>query len=108
MNTRISSKGLYKYYLNKTADTIFKRSILFDNLLNIKPSRYYTKPIISFKIPYPYIDFDYESDRKGLFIGWYEINIGKQKVKNENYKEELKKYKDKKNTVYFVKENNIV
>lgn len=102
--TNLMNEAL-KYYEQAMVDSMNK-SIYFDSWLNIKPLKYYVKPIISFKIPYPYIDLDYESDRKGLFIGWYEVNIGKRKFKNENYKEEMKKYRENKKTVYFVKDSN--
>ena len=83
---------------------IMNKSLFADMI--IKPTKYYIKPIISFKIPYPYIDTDYESDRTGIFLGWYEVNIGKRKIKNENYKEQIKKWKEQNKTVYFIRESN--
>lgn len=93
------------YYQDKMIDAMNK-SIYFDSWLGVKPLKYYIKPIISFKIPYPYIDLDSESDRRGLFIGWHSIEIGKRKIKNEKYKEQMKKYKESKNSVFFVKYSN--
>lgn len=79
---------------------------IYGDLVKIKPSKYFSIPIISFKIPYIYFDeeiYDEMGDggRKGLFFEWKKIEIGKKKVLNVNYKEQLKEYK--KRNIDFIK-----
>lgn len=86
-----------KYYGER-----LKRVLITPNVFNIKPVKYYYKPRLIVKIPYLYIDKDWDTGKRGLFLGIHEIEIGKRKIKNENYKKQLKEWKKENNTVYFV------
>jgi len=63
-----------------------------------KPKKYFVDPLFVIKIPYLYLDQVYEDgdpSRKGLFFGWHEIEIGKRKVLNPDYKVQLQKYQER-------------
>lgn len=79
---------------------------LFTSLLMFeKPKRYYTVPRFVIRIPYLRLDREYDSEweegRKGLFLEWMEIPIGKKKELNTNYKEEMKRWKETPKTIKF-------
>ncbi len=87
-----------QYYSNAMVESMNK-SLFADGF--IKPVKFWNEPIFTIKIPYPYIDTEYDSEygegRKGLFIGIWEINIGNKKIVNNNYKEEYKRWKKQSN-----------
>jgi hypothetical protein len=72
-----------------------------------KPVKFWYRPRFTIKIPYLYIDGEFDGDRKGLFFGWYPIRIGKRKVINENYRKEMEKYRKQKGLIYFVREGDM-
>jgi hypothetical protein len=98
--------SLANLFADKISDSIYAdNSFLFG-----KPVKFWYKPILIIRVPYFYIDRENNEDgdgRKGLFFGWYPIEIGKRKVINENYKKEMDKYKKEKGLVYFVREGDM-
>jgi hypothetical protein len=97
------SEATTKYFSEQITKNVL--GVLDGSFLWEKPHKYWYKPILLIRLPYPYIQMT-EDGIRGLFIGWYEINIGKRKIINTNYKEEFKKWKDSQHTVYFINRNN--
>lgn len=95
--------SLLDYYASATAKVLadsmnyqmFEKSFLIS-----KPKKYWYEPRFTVNIPYPYLDQEYDGERTGLFIGWKEINIGKRKVVNKTYKEEMKLWKKPKTMTF--------
>lgn len=86
---------------------MMNKSLFVDKFLNKKPVKYYFRPLFTLKIPYLYIDMDYENDRKGLFLGFKEIEVGKIRYENKDYKKEKKEWKNKKGLVYFFNKDDL-
>ena len=91
--------NLSQTYMNEMNRQLFAAPFIFE-----KPKRYYTVPRFVIRIPYLKLDTEYDEygeGRKGLFLEWLEIPIGKKKELNTNYKEEMKRWKATPKTIRF-------
>ena len=100
-NQKTMNDIMHKYYGEQMKGVFVTR-----NEFNFKPVKYYYKPRLVIKIPYLYIDKDWDTGKRGLFLGIHEIEIGKRKIKNENYKKQMAEWKKENNSIYFINESN--
>ena len=98
-----------KYLVKMVADEMLRPSF-FDSFMFEKPKKYYFEPRFTLSLPYLCLDTEnseYGNGRKGLFVAWKHIDIGKKKIKNEKYKEQLVKWNKMSITTKFSRFNNL-
>lgn len=91
--------ALSKIYA-ESLDRNIRKALVYGFQKYKKPEKYWYKPRLVIKIPYLYFgsvysdEYDYYDElRNGLFLGWYDLKIGKKKIINKHYKEEMELYK---------------